>query len=87
MGGVRVVRGRSGEGLNRGAAALIRAIPSFRADAEHRFYASCVHANNCPNLGRSSEETEAIMMKGGLLWLLGIPLPIILLLWFFGVFH
>jgi len=27
------------------------------------------------------------MMKGGLLWLLGIPLPIILLLWFFGVFH
>jgi hypothetical protein len=30
---------------------------------------------------------EAPMMKGGLLWLLGIPLPIILLLWFFGVFH
>ncbi|MBB5762642.1 hypothetical protein HNR01_002268 [Methylorubrum rhodesianum] len=26
------------------------------------------------------------MLKGGLLWLIGIPLPIILLLWFFGVF-
>jgi len=25
------------------------------------------------------------MMKGGLLWLIGIPLPIILLLWLFGV--
>jgi len=24
------------------------------------------------------------MMKGGLLWLIGIPLPIILLLWLFG---
>jgi len=24
------------------------------------------------------------MMKGGLLWLIGIPIPIILLLWFFG---
>ncbi|ACS39187.1 protein of unknown function [Methylorubrum extorquens DM4] len=26
------------------------------------------------------------MLKGGLLWLIGIPLPIILLLWFFNVF-
>ena len=25
-----------------------------------------------------------VMMKGGLLWLIGIPLPIILLLWLFG---
>jgi len=24
------------------------------------------------------------MMKGGLLWLIGIPLPIILILWFLG---
>jgi hypothetical protein len=24
------------------------------------------------------------MLKGGLLWLIGIPLPIILLLWLFG---
>ncbi len=30
---------------------------------------------------------EDMMLRGGLLWLLGIPLPIILLLWFFGVFH
>jgi len=34
----------------------------------------------------SEEETEA-MLKGGLLWLLGIPLPIILLLWVFGYLH
>ncbi|QGY02056.1 hypothetical protein MMSR116_09320 [Methylobacterium mesophilicum SR1.6/6] len=33
------------------------------------------------------DRMEASMLRGGLLWLLGIPLPIILLLWFFGVFH
>lgn len=27
---------------------------------------------------------EATMLKGGLLWLIGIPLPIILGLWLFG---
>jgi hypothetical protein len=27
---------------------------------------------------------EKIMFKGGLLWLLGIPLPIILVLWLLG---
>jgi len=27
------------------------------------------------------------MMKGGLLWMLGIPLPIILILFFFGFLH
>jgi len=27
------------------------------------------------------------MLKGGLLWLIGIPLPIILILWLLGVFH
>jgi hypothetical protein len=26
-----------------------------------------------------------VMLKGGLLWLIGIPLPIILVLWFLGV--
>ena len=26
-----------------------------------------------------------LMLKGGLLWLIGIPIPIILLLWLFGV--
>jgi hypothetical protein len=31
-----------------------------------------------PNIGVAS------MLKGGLLWLIGIPLPIILLLWLFG---
>jgi hypothetical protein len=27
---------------------------------------------------------EATMLKGGLLWLIGIPLPIILIIWFMG---
>jgi hypothetical protein len=27
------------------------------------------------------------MMKGGLLWLIGIPLPIILILFFLGYLH
>jgi len=28
---------------------------------------------------------RTIMMKGGLLWLIGIPIPIIILLWLTGV--
>jgi len=33
-------------------------------------------------------KTEGFFMGRGLiLWLLGIPLPIILLLWLFGFFH
>jgi hypothetical protein len=27
---------------------------------------------------------ESAMLKGGLLWLIGIPIPIILILWFLG---
>jgi hypothetical protein len=27
---------------------------------------------------------ETIMLRGGLLWLIGIPLPIIIILWFLG---
>jgi hypothetical protein len=30
------------------------------------------------------ETGVTLMLKGGLLWLIGIPLPIILLLWLFG---
>jgi hypothetical protein len=30
---------------------------------------------------------DDIMAKGALLWLIGIPLPIILLLWLFGFLH
>ncbi|GJE50593.1 hypothetical protein GOFOIKOB_3642 [Methylobacterium tardum] len=51
------------------------------------FTASCVPIESYPTLGRTVAEVEAVMLRGGLLWLLGIPLPIILLLWFFGVFH
>ena len=28
-----------------------------------------------------------VLMRGVLLWLIGIPIPIILLLWLFGVLH
>jgi len=31
--------------------------------------------------------TETSMGRGVLLWLLGIPLPVLLLLWAFGVLH
>lgn len=30
---------------------------------------------------------EATMMKGGLLWLIGIPIPIILILFFLSYLH
>jgi hypothetical protein len=33
---------------------------------------------------KNNKRLEVAMMKGGLLWLIGIPLPIILLLWMFG---
>jgi hypothetical protein len=35
----------------------------------------------------SSTPEDKNMGKGALLWLLGIPLPIILLLWLFGFLH
>lgn len=33
------------------------------------------------------KKKEIFMGKGLLLWLIGIPIPIILLLWLFGAFH
>lgn len=56
-------------------------------DAMHRFQSLMRSSAQPPDSGRIGESEEATMLKGGLLWLLGIPLPIILLLWFFGVFH
>jgi hypothetical protein len=35
----------------------------------------------------SRQWLEVHMLRGGLLWLIGIPLPIILLLFFFGFLH
>jgi len=32
-------------------------------------------------------KTEATMARAGLLWLLGIPIPILLLMWVFGWLH
>jgi hypothetical protein len=40
---------------------------------------------NVTPLGCDPENEEADLFKGGLLWLIGIPIPIILLLLFFGV--
>jgi hypothetical protein len=33
---------------------------------------------------RHEQKREIAMLKGGLLWLIGIPLPIILILFFMG---
>jgi hypothetical protein len=33
------------------------------------------------------QRLEVHMLRGGLLWLLGIPLPIILILFFLGYLH
>ena len=40
-----------------------------------------------PDVFLSQCEREGVMLKGGLLWLLGIPLPIIIALWLFGYLH
>ena len=44
-------------------------------------------SNRSKTRGAQGEGEETAMLKGGLLWLIGIPIPIILLLWFLGVFH
>jgi hypothetical protein len=38
-------------------------------------------------LGHDQHEGDTTMMRGALLWLIGIPIPIILLLWLFGVLN
>jgi hypothetical protein len=38
-------------------------------------------------LGRSNKQQEKSMGRGLLLWLIGIPLPIILVIWLFGGLH
>jgi hypothetical protein len=41
-----------------------------------------------PRVVRSDRQTkETHPMRGILLWLIGIPIPIIILLWLFGVLH
>jgi hypothetical protein len=35
----------------------------------------------------SNKQQDDVMGRGLLLWLLGIPLPIILLIWLFGGLH
>jgi hypothetical protein len=38
-----------------------------------------------PSTLRGGKSTGGLTMRGILLWLIGIPIPIILLLWLFGV--
>ncbi len=41
--------------------------------------------NPDPSLSRMTHPYEELdMLKGGLLWLIGIPIPIIIILWLFG---
>jgi hypothetical protein len=48
----------------------------LRSAPEHRF---------SPRVGLSWKHEEAMMGRGILLWLLGVPIPVIILLWlFFG---
>jgi hypothetical protein len=35
----------------------------------------------------AKEQGSSSMLKGGLLWLIGIPLPVILVLYFMGYLH
>jgi hypothetical protein len=72
--------------------ALLEVIMPPLREHRRRYFASLSHvaafysqANRYS--GTISDMKEARMLRGGMLWLLGIPLPIILLLWFFGVFH
>jgi hypothetical protein len=37
-----------------------------------------------PRVDVAPDARRRPMLKGGLLWLIGIPLPIILIIWFFG---
>jgi hypothetical protein len=39
------------------------------------------------DVGLRSYQQEEIMGRGLLLWLIGIPIPIILLIWAFGGLH
>ena len=40
-----------------------------------------------PNVAFGLVDAETRTMRGILLWLIGIPIPIIILLWLFGVLH
>jgi hypothetical protein len=51
-------------------------------DAEHRTLVNRSEPSTCL---RNGGIEEALMGKGILLWLLGVPIPVIILLWlFFG---
>jgi hypothetical protein len=47
----------------------------------------CRELKPTDDVGRETSKQEEIMGRGLLLWLIGIPLPIILLIWLFGGLH
>lgn len=55
-----------------------------REKPELRGFNSCLLYIAEP-FGSAQDVGERTMLKGGLLWLIGIPIPIILGLWAFGV--
>ncbi len=50
--------------------------PTFHNAAAEPSLAFCIYAPD--------ETTESIMLRGGLLWLLGIPIPALIILWLLG---
>jgi len=38
-------------------------------------------------LAQTTATQEIVMLRGALLWLIGLPLPIILILWLLGYLH
>jgi hypothetical protein len=62
---------------------------SPRSDKRYaRRTASCPpNDNSSPAFVFRGNPTEAHMGRGLLLWLIGIPLPIIILIWLFGGLH
>jgi hypothetical protein len=48
---------------------------------------ACMELKLRADVGLRSYQQEEIMGRGLLLWLIGIPIPIILLIWLFGGLH
>jgi hypothetical protein len=60
--------------------------PSVRCSNFNRF----PHRNQATALAlrqTRQQSLEIVMLRGGLLWLIGIPLPVILVLWLLGYLH
>jgi hypothetical protein len=53
-----------------------------------RAVSSSIKDGTKPNEARSHQQPkEEIMLRGALLWLIGIPVPVIIILWLLGYLH